>query len=138
MRRRQPAPIERDADLAASRLATRGAGATPCAFDPTADIDYDACIDHVAAGIVGTGSARMASITIRNIEDSVKAELRVRAARHGRSMEEEARQILRLALSDEAVRANLADLAEALFGSEGLKLEPHPPVPTREPPDFGR
>ncbi len=80
----------------------------------------------------------MASITIRNIEDSVKAELRVRAARHGRSMEEEARQILRFALSDETRRANLAELAEALFGSEGLKLEPHPPVPTREPPDFGR
>jgi antitoxin FitA len=78
----------------------------------------------------------MASITIRNIEDSVKAELRVRAAQHGRSMEEEARQILRHALSDHADRGNLADLAEALFGKQGLKLEPHPPVPPREPPDF--
>jgi plasmid stability protein len=80
----------------------------------------------------------MASITIRNVDDSVKARLRMRAAGHGRSMAEEARQILRDALSDQADRGNLADLAEALFGGRGLELEPHPPVPTREPPDFGR
>jgi plasmid stability protein len=36
----------------------------------------------------------MASITIRNLDDSVKQKLRVQAARHGRSMEEEARVIL--------------------------------------------
>ena len=41
----------------------------------------------------------MASITIRNLDDYVKAKLRVRAARHGRSMEEEAREILRAALN---------------------------------------
>jgi plasmid stability protein len=80
----------------------------------------------------------MASITIRNVEDSVKARIRVRAAEHGRSMEEEARQILRNALSDHGGRANLADLAEALFGREGVELEPHPPVSSREPPDFRR
>ena len=37
----------------------------------------------------------MASITIRNLDDDVKRRLRVRAAEHGRSMEEEARDILR-------------------------------------------
>jgi len=37
----------------------------------------------------------MASITIRNLDDDVKHRLRVRAAEHGRSMEEEARDILR-------------------------------------------
>lgn len=37
----------------------------------------------------------MASITIRNLDDEVKRRLRVRAAEHGRSMEEEAREILR-------------------------------------------
>ena len=37
----------------------------------------------------------MASITIRNLEDDVKRRLRIRAAEHGRSMEEEAREILR-------------------------------------------
>jgi plasmid stability protein len=36
----------------------------------------------------------MASITIRNLDNSVKQNLRVQAARHGRSMEEEARVIL--------------------------------------------
>jgi plasmid stability protein len=40
----------------------------------------------------------MAVLTIRNIEDDVKARLRVRAATHGRSMEEEARIILRQAV----------------------------------------
>jgi plasmid stability protein len=37
----------------------------------------------------------MAQIIVRNIEDSVKARLKRRAARHGRSMEEEVRTILR-------------------------------------------
>ena len=40
----------------------------------------------------------MASLTIRNLEDPLKAQLRVRAAHHGWSMEEEVRQILRAAL----------------------------------------
>jgi antitoxin FitA len=38
----------------------------------------------------------MASITIRNLEELLKARLRIRAATHGRSMEEEARDILRM------------------------------------------
>lgn len=37
----------------------------------------------------------MAILTIRNIDDALKARLRLCAARHGRSMEEEVRQILR-------------------------------------------
>jgi plasmid stability protein len=40
----------------------------------------------------------MATLTIRNLEDSTKAQLRLQAARHGRSMEEEARAILRQAV----------------------------------------
>ena len=44
----------------------------------------------------------MANITIRNLEDDVKTRLRQRAARHGRSMEEEARLILAEALNREA------------------------------------
>jgi plasmid stability protein len=42
---------------------------------------------------------RMAMLTIRNLDDSLKAELRLSAARHGCSMEEEARRILRRALT---------------------------------------
>ena len=41
----------------------------------------------------------MASIVIRNLDDGLKSKLRLRAARQGRSMEEEARHILRSALS---------------------------------------
>jgi len=41
----------------------------------------------------------MASMTIRDIDDSLKARLRLRAAKHGRTMEDEARDILRAALS---------------------------------------
>jgi plasmid stability protein len=40
----------------------------------------------------------MATLTIRNLEDSTKSQLRLQAARHGRSMEEEARVILRQAV----------------------------------------
>lgn len=40
----------------------------------------------------------MAALTIRNVDDSTKTALRVRAAQHGVSMEEEARRILRDAL----------------------------------------
>ena len=43
----------------------------------------------------------MASITIRKLDDAVKSRLRIRAARHGRSMEEEAREILKVAVVEE-------------------------------------
>lgn len=78
----------------------------------------------------------MASITIRNIEDSVKARLRIRAAERGRSMEEEARCILRDALDRERSRTIL-DLARELFGREhGVDLELPPRAKVREPPNF--
>lgn len=41
----------------------------------------------------------MATLTIRNLDDELKSQLRVRAARHDRSMEEEVRLILREVLS---------------------------------------
>jgi len=40
----------------------------------------------------------MATLTIRNLDEHTKAQLRIQAARHGRSMEEEARTILRSAV----------------------------------------
>ncbi|WP_342629201.1 plasmid stabilization protein [Nguyenibacter vanlangensis] len=43
----------------------------------------------------------MAVMTIRNFDDGLKKRLRIRAAMHGRSMEEEARDILRTVLSTE-------------------------------------
>jgi len=47
----------------------------------------------------------MATMTIRGLDDSIKARLRVQAAMHGRSMEDEARDILRTALSQEQAAA---------------------------------
>ncbi|CAJ92832.1 Plasmid stabilization protein [Cupriavidus necator] len=41
----------------------------------------------------------MATLTIRNIDHELKARLRIEAAQHGRSMEEEVREILRRALN---------------------------------------
>jgi len=43
----------------------------------------------------------MAQVIVRNLEDSVKRKLQRRAAKHGRSMEEEVRDILRDAVKDE-------------------------------------
>ena len=43
----------------------------------------------------------MASITVRNLDDELKRRLRIRAAENGRSMEQEARDILRSALKQE-------------------------------------
>jgi antitoxin FitA len=62
----------------------------------------------------------MASITIRNLDEPLKARLRVQAAMHGRSMEDEARDILRTALNQErAPPANLAAAIRARFAPLG-------------------
>ena len=71
----------------------------------------------------------MASITIRNLDDDIKSRLRVQAAKNNRSMEDEARQILRHALSPKKPESNLADLALGLFGKDyGIELDDHPGV----------
>jgi antitoxin FitA len=49
----------------------------------------------------------MASIIIRNLEAPLKRQLRLRAARHGRSTEDEARHILRAALAAKAADAQV-------------------------------
>lgn len=82
----------------------------------------------------------MASMTIRNLDDDLKTRLRVRAAQHGRSMEEEARCVLREALSAMPKVGSGADLVADIralvepFG--GIELQLPPRGPAREPPDF--
>lgn len=61
----------------------------------------------------------MASITIRNLDDDLKAKLRVVAASHGRSMEEEARIILRQALSRQEKRGGLGTRIHSRFAAVG-------------------
>jgi antitoxin FitA len=83
----------------------------------------------------------MASITIRNLDDDLKKRLRLRAAEHGRSMEEEARDILRDVLEVPAHEGktglDLFNEIRALFEPlGGMELEPLPREPIREPPDF--
>jgi plasmid stability protein len=58
----------------------------------------------------------MGSVTVRKLDDGVKARLRVRAARHGHSLEEEVRQILTEAASEAEIRSdNLADAIRRIF-----------------------
>ena len=79
----------------------------------------------------------MASMTIRNLDDDVITRLRVRAAEHHRSMEEEVRVILRNAVMRGRSTRNLAEMARAHFGpSNGVDLELPARGPMREPPSF--
>jgi antitoxin FitA len=61
----------------------------------------------------------MAAITIRNLDDSVKTRLRIQAASHNRSMEEEARLILGEALHDIDEKRGLGTLIHKRFMMEG-------------------
>lgn len=82
----------------------------------------------------------MASMTIRNIDDQLKIRLRMRAASHGKSMEDEARDILRTALANDDRRSgSLVDSIRARvapLGGAELALAPREPI--REPSDFDR
>ena len=80
----------------------------------------------------------MSSITIRNLDDGLERKLRLRAARRNRSMEEEARDILRCALSQEVGPTdNLADrIRRRVEPLGGIELELPPRGPLRDPPDF--
>ncbi len=81
----------------------------------------------------------MATMTIRNIDDDLKARLRIQAATHGRSMEDEARDILRAALSTEPVRGkSLVDAIRARIEPlGGIELELPAREAIREPVDLG-
>lgn len=72
----------------------------------------------------------MAVMTIRNLDDDVRDKLRLRAARHGHSMEAEVRQILTEAVSP--VERTLADvLSEFRQRTGGLDFDAV--LPPREP-----
>lgn len=81
----------------------------------------------------------MASITIRNLDDGIKRRLRVRAAEHGRSMEEEAREILREVVSDVRPPRNLARILRARMAQTGgVDLDIPRRDSLREPPAFNQ
>jgi antitoxin FitA len=75
----------------------------------------------------------MASITIRQLPETTKRKLRIRAAQHGRSMEQEAREILEVGLTEPVKTGK--DLVESIrrrfakYGGVKLKIPPREPIP---------
>jgi plasmid stability protein len=66
----------------------------------------------------------MAQLVVRNLENSVKVRLQRRARKHGRSMEEEVREILRSAAQeDETPKGGLGTEISRLFAKIGLDHE---------------
>ena len=80
----------------------------------------------------------MASLTIRNLDTNLKAQLRQRAAQHGRSMEAEVRIILSQTLNVPRSEQNLAVAIHRRFESFGIEsLSILPRQAIRNPPEFG-
>jgi plasmid stability protein len=79
----------------------------------------------------------MASITIRNLDESLKTKLRLQSARHGCSMEAEVRNILSRALNSSATPQDFAARIHQRFA--GLQADSLP-IPERQsvrnPPDM--
>ena len=77
----------------------------------------------------------MASLSVRKLEEETLSRLRIRAAMHGVSMEEEARRIL---INSVSAPDHLGDLAPRIFGLEhGVDLQlperaPHEPTDLSE------
>ncbi len=80
----------------------------------------------------------MAMLTIRNLDDDLKAQLRIRAAQHGLSMEEEVRRILQQALAvslpSRGLGTRIHQKVMLLTGGSDLSLPPR--SQSRQPPDF--
>ncbi|NHT16814.1 plasmid stabilization protein [Cellulomonas sp. IC4_254] len=62
----------------------------------------------------------MGTVTVRNLDDDIQRRLKVRAARHQRSMEAEARAILTAAVRDTSLARSWLD---ATRGLRGVDLE---------------
>lgn len=71
----------------------------------------------------------MAQILVRDVDDGVKTRLQQRAARNGRSMEAELRDILRAAAAEDELTTGLGTEIVALFDGIGL-------APDEEMPEF--
>lgn len=84
----------------------------------------------------------MSSITVRNLDESIKAGLRLRAARHGWSMEQEVRNILQNTLAADSGSATGLEFALRInqrfkgLGADDLLLPDRQPA--RAVPDFGQ
>jgi plasmid stability protein len=75
----------------------------------------------------------MSMLTVRNLDDAVKARLRVQAAQHGWAMEEEVRRILTRATLDTADARPLGSRIQARFKSLGSIAPPMRSLPRAAP-----
>ncbi|MBE9036802.1 FitA-like ribbon-helix-helix domain-containing protein [aff. Roholtiella sp. LEGE 12411] len=75
----------------------------------------------------------MNNITMSNLDDDIKSRLKKRAEKHGRSLEEEAKEILRMALIENHEQPlNLANMIEQRFANLGdFELPEIPREPIR-------
>ena len=83
----------------------------------------------------------MPSLLIRNVDTALHARLKEHAAAHHRSLEEDARELLRIAVARQATapQEHPVDVARRLFGPEhgvDLDLPLRGAGPERAPPDF--
>lgn len=81
----------------------------------------------------------MAAVSVRDLDESVRERLRVRAAQHGRSMEAEIRAILTEAVSTPVDPKGLAQTLLARFGDlGGVDLELPSRTEAPRAPDLSR
>lgn len=80
----------------------------------------------------------MAMLTIRNIDDSLKTQIRIRAAENGWSMEEEVRRILQQAIAGTNTKKGLGSrIHQTVMELSGpIDLELPPRTTPRPAPDF--
>lgn len=78
----------------------------------------------------------MATLTIRKVDEDLKATLRFRAAIHGQSMEEDLRSILRQALLQPPKEGGLGKRLAKRFESVGQDIELPSRSSPRLPPDW--
>lgn len=92
----------------------------------------DARTRHCAVIAINAIIDRMASITIRKLPENTKRRLRMRAARNGRSMEQEARELLEAGLAQTDPKSeNLGEIIHRRFAALGgvdLKIPPRGPI----------
>lgn len=96
-------------------------------------------IEYIGCMVARSEIAPTASLNIRQLEPALKERLRIRAAHHGRSMEAEARAILKEVLMERrpATGADLVAAIRRRFAPlGGVELELPPRQGGREPPHF--
>jgi plasmid stability protein len=80
----------------------------------------------------------MSMLTVRDLDPQVKEKLRQRAARHGRSMEAEARLILAAAVETSDEPVDLVASIRKHFAGSGIELEqPDRKTAVQRPVTFG-